>query len=233
MSHHPRQPGRSDCRDQGKSVRKASVHVVVVLLCMLLLATGARGQQAVGEGGSSDVQTRLVEAIREDLTYGRGEGRTQARAIAAWQKFLDGGEPTIEQEIFAHWRIASMYGYNFDRARGEDRDYAKAEQHLAKVLSLKPDVVSRETTNAITLFAGLPGTPMQRAQRKVEMYRRLNSFTDEQINASAELTFERGLLVPLLSLQRGAETARPTLAERREMVKSRVERAVRRVAQAG
>lgn len=196
---------------------------------LLSRAVAANGQAAAGDGLTDAPPRSLINAIQADLTFGQGEGRTQHSAIAAWQRFLADGRPTEEQQVFAHWRIASMYGYNFDRSRGEDRDYTKAEQHLDKVLSLMPDAISRETTNAMTLFASLPGSAMERAQRKVQLYRRLRTISDEQINASAAKTFDRGLLIPVASLQRGVHPTRPTLAERRQTLKSRAERAEKRL----
>ena len=135
----------------------------------------------------SDADLALRAAMDADLSYSNktGGGITQRSALAAWKRLLERKDLTIEQQIFAWWRIGSLYAYNFDRNRGETADFEQAEQAFAKVRQLDPDLISSETLNTATVYAGIPGPLEARTRRLSESFHWLATRSEKDIDRSA------------------------------------------------
>lgn len=169
------------------------------LLLAAMAFRRASGQEAASMPAASlnwtEAEIAFKEAMNRDLSHGVGKGRTQPGAIAAWEKFLKREDAAAEQRVFATWRVASLWAYNYDPKRGETYDMAKAEKWFKKARAIMPDLISYETINATTVYASLPGTPSEQARRKAECYRWLRSRTPEMINASERTVHRGGWLV--------------------------------------
>ena len=163
------------------------------------------------------------EAMKRDLSFGIGKGRTQHGAIEAWEDFLR-REDSRERRAFAIWRLASLWAYNFDPIeRKEKPDMQRAEKLLQQVRELIPEIISNETVNAGTLYASLPGDPAARAARKADVYRWFKTRTREMIVDSTARVSRDGYLV---SEQFYGETL-TTLPSSSEQKRELVERLLR------
>jgi hypothetical protein len=132
------------------------------------------------------VDIAFKHAMDQDLSYGVGEGRTQMGAVRAWEEILKRNDISQQQRLFATWRIASLYAYNFDSERGEQPNFDKSKKLFKEALNLIPGLLSAETINAATQYASQPGTKIEKAERKAEAYRFLKTATQQMRNQSAE-----------------------------------------------
>jgi hypothetical protein len=124
-------------------------------------------------------------AMDQDLSYGVGQGRTQMGAVGAWEEVLKRKDISDEQRLFATWRMASLYAYNFDPERGEHHYPENSKKLFKEVLNLIPDVLSEETINAATQYASQRGAKIEMAERKAEAYRFLKTATEQMQTKSA------------------------------------------------
>lgn len=116
-------------------------------------------------------------------------------AVNAWRRFLQRTDLSKEQRAFAWWRIGSLLAYNFDPRRGESADYVQAEQAFAQARELLSDIVCAESLNAATVYAGLPGTPMDRARRISTAFNWIATRTDEDLERSSYQINQSGYVI--------------------------------------
>jgi hypothetical protein len=198
--------------------RRVAVSLSVVMGIGVAHAMAVGGQVNDGAGTAA----LLRNAVREDLSFGSGLDRTRPKAVQAWEQVLASRDATAEQRLFAEWRIASMYAYNFDRRRGESPDMKEAEVRFKKVLEMMPDVVSAEVVNSATQYASFMGSAMERAERKAVAYRFLHHLSDEDLDRGAERVSSAGYLLTDTVLHPNAPAAKQSTTQERRMKLRRI-----------
>ena len=167
----------------------------------------------------SEKDIALKKAMNRDLSFGVGQGRTQAGAIQAWEEFLNLEGISDEQKLFATWRIASLYAYNFDPVEREEKpNMDRAEKLFREVRDLIPGLVSLETINAATQHASMWGSPIERAMRKAENYRWLLTRSQEMLANSAARVSRHGYIVGEKFYGQTLNPPRASLQERHQLL---------------
>jgi len=181
----------------------------------------------------------IRQAMEADPSYTSGSGRalTQAGAIAAWKRFLERRDLTKEHQVFAWWRIGSLYAYNLDPRRGEKSDIEQAKSALAKTREVFPGLVTVETLNSATVYGTLSGAPLVRARRLAEAFNWLAARSNDDLERSAKVVNRSGNVLdkkffPNIAnrpstIEERKQFLHEQLAEYREFVAAKVTEAIR------
>jgi hypothetical protein len=129
----------------------------------------------------------LREAMNADASFTSSAVAVLPRdaAVGAWRRLLQRTDLSKEQQAFAWWRIGSLLAYNFDPMQGESADYAQAGRAFTQARELLSDIVCAESLNAATVYAGLPGTPIDRARRISTAFNWIATRTDKDVERSS------------------------------------------------
>ena len=111
------------------------------------------------------------ETMNVDLSFGKGNRRTQMGAIHAWEELLKRNDISDVQRLYATWRIASLYGYNYNPERGEQTYPDISVKKFGEVIHMIDGFYSLEKINAATHYSSFPGTHMERAKRNLYLCR--------------------------------------------------------------
>jgi hypothetical protein len=217
----------------------ASVGGVLALLCLAVSALGQGKVQASGAQANptdkvivppldipfSPADIAFREAMSWDASFGSRERaeRTQAAAVDAWRSFLERDDATGAQRVFAWWRIGSLYGYNFDRSRGEKSDPSESARAFERVWQVDPDLISPETLNTCTVYATIPGSRSERVSRMAKAYKWLASRTEDMMTYSAARLGAMGYAIDAKFFPGGAYRDAPSVEQQFEMLKGRIE----------
>jgi hypothetical protein len=183
-------------------------------------------------------ETALRKTMDADATYTGTQGfHPRDIAVAEWKELLKRTDLTKEQQGFAWWRIGSLYGCNFSRARGEGPDFKLSEEAFIKARELLPNLVCTESLNCATVYATVPGPLAERAGRLAESFNWLATRTSEDVDRSAKLVNTAGGLldnkmIPGLAGRDNSVEARrlllqKQLAESRQVIVDRIVEAIR------
>jgi hypothetical protein len=133
---------------------------------------------------TSDATRREAKAADSSFPIATSSDIAQASAIAGWKRFLERNDLTKEQQVFAWWRLGSLYACNFDRSRGERADVEQGEGAIERVRKIIPGLVSFETLNSATVFGSLEGAPSDRARRLAEALNWLATLSEKDVDNS-------------------------------------------------
>jgi hypothetical protein len=175
----------------------------------------------------------LSEAMDSDASYTKKTGVFCPRdeAVAAWFHVLERRDLAKEQQIFAWWRIGSLYSYNFDVNRDEKSDDKKAALAMGKVRKLVPWLVAHETLNSATVYGTIAGSQAERVPRLADAFNWLMTRTEEDIDRSARQVNSNGGVLDQKffpgrerTLDERKEPLRKQLAEYQKSITDRVTR---------
>ncbi len=168
----------------------------------------------------SPADLALREAMAADPTFTTEmrSGLTQAGAVAGWKQFLQRSDLTKEQQVFAWWRLGSLYAYNFDRSRGETADWEQAERAMEQVRRIVPGLVSEETLNSATVFAGIPGAPSDQARRLAGSFNWLATRSEGDVDNSVSRVNRMGYVIDERHLSGGGKRDQ-TVEERKQFLR--------------
>jgi hypothetical protein len=170
---------------------------------------------------AADIAIRKAMELDPSYASGTGNGLSRDAAVAAWRELLDRANLIQEQQIFAWWRIGSLYAYNMDRSRGEAPDYKEAELAFAKIRALAPNLVSLETLNSATISGTLPGTPEDRMRRLSANLKWIAALNPTDIDNSALRINRLGYIVDAKFFPGGANME-SSVDERKQLLQDRV-----------
>jgi|GEM_PF-6750481 len=155
---------------------------------------------ADGTGGPwTKADQALWEAMQSDTNVSwRGrQYYPQAEAISAWMEYLKRDDLTANHKLFAWWRIGSLYGYNFDRAKGERADLGAAIAAFEKAVENDTGIISFELMNSWSQLGSYIGSMEASTKRVSRSYKWFASITEEQIRKSSlEVAGNASILPP-------------------------------------
>lgn len=189
---------------------------IVGWLCGAVLG-GERDETEIYPENSKIART-FEKAMDADLSFGKNENKNRTDSIDAWKEVLVLEEASKEHKFYAAWRLAALYAYRYDASLGEKPNMQEAEKYLSMARDLLPDTITYETANAATLYASLPGEPMERVRRLVKVYTWFRTRTPEMISTSANCVNSNGRLISISAYRTGKKLPSVSLEEKMELL---------------